>query len=143
MPAIRKLLSKYLPNILDMGSISPEDDNPFKHASAAPNMEAQFRPRSLYAISVLSMERPRKTIFTGDEGPGSPFRCSFDISAVGQAREIWEQIRLTSAPGIRCSVVKVDLLHRPVNERAMIWSRDLPSCAGFTSRFSRLAVTIV
>ncbi|KAE9364028.1 hypothetical protein N431DRAFT_550668 [Stipitochalara longipes BDJ] len=81
MPAIRKLLSNYLPNILNL-----------EPNSSIPQFTTQggTGPPSLYPISIRSVERRSKTIFTGDdflrgvrldEG-ASPMRWSFDVSAV-------------------------------------------------------------
>ena len=87
MPAVRKLLSNFLPNIFDMGGISNKND------------VLQFstyggtRPASPYPISIVSVERRSMripTILTGDENlrvdaEGIPFRWSVDVSAVSTA----------------------------------------------------------
>jgi hypothetical protein len=87
MPAVRKLLSNYLPNIFDMGGSSNKND------------VLQFstyggtRPASLYPMSIVSVERRSKrisTILTGDENlrvdaEGIPFRWSVDVSTVSTA----------------------------------------------------------
>ncbi|KAH8765692.1 hypothetical protein BGZ57DRAFT_857258 [Hyaloscypha finlandica] len=87
MPAVRKLLSNYLPNIFDMGGSSNKND------------VLQFstyggtRPASPYPMSIVSVERRSKrnsTILTGDENlrvdaEGIPFRWSVDVSAEPEA----------------------------------------------------------
>jgi hypothetical protein len=79
MPAIRRLLSNYLPNILNLESNCP-----------IPQFTTQGgkTPPSLYPMSIGSVER-RKTVLTGDdylkgarlEEGVSPLRWSFDVSA--------------------------------------------------------------
>jgi hypothetical protein len=80
MPAIRRLLSNYLPNILDL---EPNSSIP----QFTTNDET--KPPSLYPLSVVSVER-RKTVLADDdylrgarlvEGV-SPLRWGFDVSAV-------------------------------------------------------------
>lgn len=87
MPAIRKLLSNYLPNIFDMGGSSNEND------VLQFSTYGETRPASLYPTSIVSVERRSKgisTILTGDENlradaEGIPFRWSVDVSAVSTA----------------------------------------------------------
>jgi hypothetical protein len=80
MPAIRRLLSNYLPNILNLESNCP-----------IPQFTTQGgkTPPSLYPMSIGSVER-RKTVLADDEylrgarleEGASPLSWSFDISAV-------------------------------------------------------------
>jgi hypothetical protein len=83
MPAIRKLLSNYLPNIFGMGASHNTNNN-------IPTFST--RPPSLHPMSIRSvdMQRRSRMRFTGDdmfrgEG-GNPSRCSLDVSAVSIGR---------------------------------------------------------
>lgn len=92
MPAIRKLLSNYLPNIFDMAA-SPSNNNDHNNM---PTFATKSAPSS-YPMSIWSVDlngERRKTRFTGDgdirleaDGIVFPGRDSLEISLV--SRERW------------------------------------------------------
>jgi hypothetical protein len=84
MPAVRKLLSDYLPNIFDIGGSSNNNNVPRFSTRGG------TQPASLYPMSIVSVELRSKRNSkspTGDENlrvdaEESPFRWRFDVSAV-------------------------------------------------------------
>lgn len=91
MPAIRKLLSNYLPNIFDIAA-SPSNNNDDNNM---PTFATRSTPSS-YPMSVWSVDvhgERRKTRFTGDgdirleaDGTGIPGRDSLEVSLVSKER---------------------------------------------------------
>lgn len=88
MPAIRKLLSNYLPNIFDMGASPANNNNDINMPSFATRSTPSWDPISTWSVDVN--RKRMKTRFTGDgdirleaDGIGISGRDSGEISLVG------------------------------------------------------------
>jgi hypothetical protein len=91
MPAIRKLLSNYLPNIFDMGASPADNNNDINMPSFATRSAPSLYPTSTWSIDVNG--KRMKARFTGDgdirleaDGIGIPDRDSLEVSLVSRGR---------------------------------------------------------